>query len=58
MNSAKCFSILADETCGIFTTAQLSSDKENDSKVCEEFLQFIPVASIIGKNFSDKYQEE
>lgn len=56
MNSAKCFSILDDETCDISTIDQLSScvkyvDEENDKKVYEKFLQFIPASSITGKTF-------
>lgn len=59
---AKCFSILADETCDISTTEHISLcvryiDEENDNKICEQFLQFVPVTSTTGKNLSDKILE-
>ncbi|XP_076283965.1 52 kDa repressor of the inhibitor of the protein kinase-like [Lasioglossum baleicum] len=62
INSAKCFSLLADETCDISTTEQLSLcvryiDEENDSKLCEQFLQFVPVTSTTGKNLSQTILE-
>lgn len=62
INSAKCFSILADETCDIATIEHLSLcvryiDEEDDNKICEQFLQFIHVTSTTGKNISDKIVE-
>lgn len=54
INRSQCFSVLADETTDIATVEQFSVCVrfiEND-KICEEFLQFIPVVSTTGKDLA------
>ncbi|XP_045471718.1 52 kDa repressor of the inhibitor of the protein kinase-like [Harmonia axyridis] len=54
VNSAKCFTVLADETTDISTQKQASIGVRylynNDIK--EEFLQFVPVSDLTGKNLA------
>ncbi|XP_045478380.1 uncharacterized protein LOC123683377 [Harmonia axyridis] len=55
VNSAKCFTVLADETTDISTQEQASIGVRylynNDIK--EDFLQFVPVSDLTGKTVSD-----
>lgn len=56
VNSSRCFTVLADETTDISVTEQLSLcvryvDLSNNIK--ENFLKFIPVYSLTGKNLAE-----
>nr|CAI5842470.1 unnamed protein product [Callosobruchus analis] len=67
VNSAKCFSVLADETTDISTVEQLtlcarcvknfedniSNSSKTDYRICEQFLQFTSVASTKGKGLAE-----
>lgn len=56
INDAKCFTILADETTDIACKEQLSICvryfNSTTSKICEHFLQFVPVLSTTGESLA------
>lgn len=66
VNSARCFSVLADETTDISTVEQLtlcvryvknfenskSNNSVTDYRICEQFLQFTPAASTKGEDLA------
>ncbi len=57
VNSAKCFTVLADETTDISQTEQVSIAvryvDEMEYKIKEVFLQFVPVIDTSGKNLAE-----
>ncbi|XP_050527818.1 52 kDa repressor of the inhibitor of the protein kinase-like [Daktulosphaira vitifoliae] len=60
VNSAKCFAVLADETSDISSIEQFSlcvryieCIDENNFKIVEQFLKFVPVESTSGQNLAD-----
>jgi hypothetical protein len=64
VNSAGCFSVLADETADISNIEQLTlcvkylkQMEGNEFKVCEQFLQFFPLQETTGKAIGKKILE-
>lgn len=56
INEAQCFTVLADETADISCIEQYSICvryfNENTKKICEHFLQFVPLTSTTGKDLA------
>ena len=56
VNDSKCFTVLADETTDISVVEQLAlcvRYVDKNKNVNEDFLKFIPVQSLTGKNLAD-----
>lgn len=56
VNDSKCFTVLADETTDISVVEQLAlcvRYVDKNQNVNEDFLKFIPVQSLTGKNLAD-----
>lgn len=55
VNSAECFTVLADETTDISTTEQFSIGVRYifENKIREDFLQFVVVSDVTGKNLAN-----
>ena len=59
VNAAKCFAVLADETTDVSCSEQFSlcvryvHNDSCDVRIMEDFLQFVPVYDVTGKNLAD-----